>query len=255
MAASTLEEELYCAICLDFYTNPRILPCQHSFCELCLCELLSSAPQPGGTQPCGTQLGGTQSHPRAAIICPSCRQRFVFDAAAGEKGVDQFPRNFSLASIVDRYRRESAAKSKMAEVVVVPCDLCEGKGKSPASKQCCQCQASYCDDCFLMFHPMRGPLAKHSILNPTEASARSSLSGGDPSSGGRSITCPDHKGKDLDLFCVNCQRPICYLCDRVGGHHEHQMCDLQTAFENKKVGLFYTYHSPIGFIIIISKAW
>ena len=32
----TIEEQLTCKICLDIFTNPKILPCHHSFCCQCL---------------------------------------------------------------------------------------------------------------------------------------------------------------------------------------------------------------------------
>ena len=44
--------ETTCPICLDFFTNPRSAPCQHSFCEECIWEYIKD------------------SHSE----CPSCRQ-------------------------------------------------------------------------------------------------------------------------------------------------------------------------------------
>ena len=33
-----LEEELACAICYEHLKDPQLLPCQHSFCKVCLEE-------------------------------------------------------------------------------------------------------------------------------------------------------------------------------------------------------------------------
>ena len=33
------DEELSCGVCLDQYTNPKTLPCHHSFCLKCIEKL------------------------------------------------------------------------------------------------------------------------------------------------------------------------------------------------------------------------
>ena len=43
-ALKELEQQLTCPVCLDIYTNPKILPCHHSFCQHCL-EGLTINPQ------------------------------------------------------------------------------------------------------------------------------------------------------------------------------------------------------------------
>ncbi len=201
--ASSLAAELHCAICLDFYSNPRILPCQHSFCYTCLVQILKAPPDQA-----------------KAVLCPSCRQKF----AIGELGIDTFPRNFMLASIVDKFQETHL--ETMTEEKSKPCDLCEGESKGKATKCCKKCEASYCDSCFQIYHPMRGPLAKHVIQAPGKVTTAQHQ---------EVITCPDHEGKELDMYCETCERPICYLCDRIGGHHEHRVCDIQKAFARRKV--------------------
>ena len=39
-----LDEQLTCNVCLDQYTNPKTLPCLHSFCLKCI-EKLPQEPQ------------------------------------------------------------------------------------------------------------------------------------------------------------------------------------------------------------------
>ena len=36
VALNELDEQLTCSVCLDKYTNPKTLPCHHSFCLDCI---------------------------------------------------------------------------------------------------------------------------------------------------------------------------------------------------------------------------
>ena len=56
-ALKKLEQQLNCSICLDTYTNPKLLQCFHVYCQQCLVPLVDQD-QRG-------QLG---------LSCPICRQ-------------------------------------------------------------------------------------------------------------------------------------------------------------------------------------
>ena len=46
--------------------------------------------------------------------------------------------------------------------------------------------------------------------------------------------CPDH-GKELELYCTKCERPICLKCAIKGGkHHSHDYEELEQTFEKYK---------------------
>jgi hypothetical protein len=51
------EEQLNCSICLDTYSDPKLLPCFHVYCQTCLSPLVVRDQQ--------GQLG---------LTCPTCRQ-------------------------------------------------------------------------------------------------------------------------------------------------------------------------------------
>ena len=86
MATSTdflrLEEQLKCPVCLDTYTNPKILPCHHSFCQECLEKMPKEREARGDTY---------------YLSCPTCRQR----AEVPRKGVGAFPVAFHLNNLKD----------------------------------------------------------------------------------------------------------------------------------------------------------
>ena len=56
-ALKKLEEQLNCSICLDIYTNPKLLQCFHVFCQRCL-----------------VPLGVRDQQGQLSLTCPSCRQ-------------------------------------------------------------------------------------------------------------------------------------------------------------------------------------
>jgi hypothetical protein len=73
-----LSEELCCAICLEQLSNPKALPCLHSFCEQCLETLTHGRAEP--------------------YSCPSCRKQFTLPQGR----VSNLPSNFHLSSIIER---------------------------------------------------------------------------------------------------------------------------------------------------------
>ena len=67
---SAIERNLQCPMCLKRFYRPRVLPCQHIFCSLCL-KMMSSIDQFYST-----------------IICSICCQTFPYN------NIDQFPQSY-----------------------------------------------------------------------------------------------------------------------------------------------------------------
>ena len=61
-----------CSICMEVYTDPRVLPCGHTFCRQCI-EAFGE------------------------LACPVCREGFRLPNV----GVVGLPKNFALLDIVD----------------------------------------------------------------------------------------------------------------------------------------------------------
>ena len=53
--ADNLEKQLECAVCLEQYKDPKVLPCLHTFCKTCLEGLLN------------------KESVVWKIVCPTCR--------------------------------------------------------------------------------------------------------------------------------------------------------------------------------------
>ena len=73
-----LEEQLTCPVCLDHYTNPKTLPCLHSFCQHCL-----------------EGLPLNKKNETYYLSCPTCRHHTKLP----EEGAVAFPVAFTLNNI------------------------------------------------------------------------------------------------------------------------------------------------------------
>lgn len=83
-----IQEELICAICLDFLQEPKILNCAHSFCQTCLTSIVNKGSYKYGS---GGELASDE------LECPSCRE--VTSIPEGK--VSELKTNWNLKTLVN----------------------------------------------------------------------------------------------------------------------------------------------------------
>ena len=73
--ADSLGKELECAVCLEQYKEPKVLPCLHSFCKKCLEGLLTKETK--NVRMGRTAGRGAQARRKKVSVwkinCPTCR--------------------------------------------------------------------------------------------------------------------------------------------------------------------------------------
>ncbi|XP_035687668.1 E3 ubiquitin-protein ligase TRIM71-like [Branchiostoma floridae] len=77
-----IREELSCIICLELFTRPKVLPCQHTFCQECL-----------------QQLAGKKK----TLECPTCRLQVRLPS----KGVIGLPASCIVANMCERLKNQT----------------------------------------------------------------------------------------------------------------------------------------------------
>ncbi|XP_052246868.1 uncharacterized protein LOC127855390 [Dreissena polymorpha] len=98
------ESFLECQICIERFKDPRILPCQHSFCKSCLEKLI--------TNDC---LNEEKAILNRIFKCPTCRKKCK---VRGEDNINfddtwkAFPKSLTLANIIEEASNLQSAKTK-----------------------------------------------------------------------------------------------------------------------------------------------
>ena len=187
-ALKKLEEQLTCPICFEQFTNPKILPCFHSFCLRCLKRV---APE---------LVEGN-----LYLSCPTCRS----PCPNPGKGLASLPPSFvinNLSEVYDLIKKASVDQQ-------VSCDNCD---KTNANRYCKQCGKFFCTGC-LHHHDNWKPHAGHQTLSLEEvASTAYQLPLAKPEA---TISCAYHN-KPLERFCETCEKLICDDCT-VRKHKDH----------------------------------
>ncbi|KAK7483423.1 hypothetical protein BaRGS_00025363 [Batillaria attramentaria] len=122
-------EALTCALCLDIYTSPKLLPCHHTFCQHCLKDLASR-------------------HRNNNFPCPSCRKQ----TAVPPGGVSDFQTNFYIG-------REDLERARVGTV-------CMNHIKQELDLYCVQCDLPICLKCKMTKHE------KHETEDLSDAAVR-----------------------------------------------------------------------------------
>ena len=187
-ALKKLEEQLTCPICLEQFTNPKILPCFHSFCLHCLEGV---APELVESNLC--------------LPCPTCRS----PCPNPDKGLASLPPSFVINNLSEVY----GLMKKVSGDQQASCDNCD---KINANRYCKQCSMFFCPEC-LHYHDKFKPHAGHQTLSLEEvANTAYQLPHAKPEA---TISCAYHN-KPLERFCETCDKLICDDCT-VKKHKDH----------------------------------
>ena len=129
-ALKKVEDRLNCSICLDLYTDPKVLQCLHVFCQTCLRKLVFRDEQ--------GQL---------VLSCPVCR--YITPVPAN--GVADLQPAFHINDLVDiaeDLRREKEAPTYNRSPSRLP-ELCSEHVKEELKLYCETCEELICLHCAL----------------------------------------------------------------------------------------------------------
>ena len=198
-----LHEEVSCSVCMSPFTDPKILPCFHTFCLHCLNELQRTSGKHG------------------EITCPECRRKFQVPGSGYPKDL---PANFRMNSLLD------VMAIQKCNVAGVKCGNCEKT--SAQSFYCFKCCAFWCDDCIAAHNIIRAN-KDHRVLEIKDfqdQDIEDLLR--------RPVFCQKehHENKKLKFFCKECEVAICNTCV-VTLHEGHVKVPLQDAANERKLRL------------------
>lgn len=117
-----LEEDLTCAVCYSLFSDPRVLPCSHTFCKTCLDTLLQVSSNYNIWRPL-----------RQPLKCPNCRNV----AELPPTGTEALPCNVSLKAIIEKYQRNGHPRGPS----------CEEHQQQPLNMYCVQDRQLICGLC------------------------------------------------------------------------------------------------------------
>ena len=188
--AKQLDDITECPICTEVYTDPRVLPCGHTFCFKCT-ETWSKDKQPGDK-----------------LACPLCRKEFTLPS----NGVNDLPRNFFVASFL-QMKVLSSVESKLSG-----CEACSGGEATDvkvAAVYCVECQQKLCHACE----------QEHEKFKVTRQHRRVKLANEALSMKFPLSRCEKHVDKYLEIYCFDCKLVICMMC-YINVHIKHECSDV-----------------------------
>ena len=197
---ANLHEEVSCSVCMVTFTEPKQLPCLHSFCLHCLAGIQRTSGR------------------HDVITCPECRR----ESQVPGGNLKDLPTNFRINSLLD------VLAIKECSSTGVKCGNCDKRRVE--SFYCFQCCAFWCDECITGHNIIRAN-KEHRVLalNDFEDQDIEDVLK-------RPAFCSrqGHEKKELEFFCKKCQETVCSSCV-VTAHDGHVKVLLGEAANEKKL--------------------
>ena len=196
-----LHDEVSCSVCMCTFTDPKQLPCLHSFCLQCL----------NGIQ--------RTSGVHGKNTCPECRRQFEIP---GSGNPSELSTNFGINSLLD------VLAIKECSTANVKCGNCDKW--SAQTVYCFQCCSFWCEECILGHNIIRTN-KEHKTL------ALKDFQGQDFEAVlKRPAFCQKkhHEKEEQKFFCKSCKVAISNTC-AVTLHEGHGKMPLQEATDARKI--------------------
>ena len=203
-----IEEEITCSICGDLFTDPKTIPCLHTFCKQCIEKSIES-----------------NKKMASVVCCPLCRTPLARD------DISSVPTNFTINRLVEIFgKRKQSGKSLAPKELI--CGSCEDG--VPAVMWCVECENSFCVDCNDA-HKRLKAFKSHTIVAVEEFLKNPNLVLSTPE---KPEVCKSHGKQALDLYCKTCSSLICRDCtlkDHPRETHDFDFIDDVVDEEREKI--------------------
>ncbi|KAL5481344.1 hypothetical protein EMCRGX_G021482 [Ephydatia muelleri] len=194
-----------CEICSKLLTDPRLLPCLHSFCLKCLQEEASNA----------------DSDPQQGVTCVTCGALAILPPS---EGVNGFPQNLHLAFEVEVGRIMSQLGTQ--DLHCGSCgDVCVGTSRS----FCSSCYEFLCQSC-LDYHKRHRTFKQHEVVTLGEDATTCLMAILKP----KQPLCPEPAHEDvLKFYCQTCNKLVCRECTVIN-HKDHRQVEVASEAEAQR---------------------
>ena len=199
-SAQSLDEVTECPICTEMYTDPRVLPCIHTYCLKCI-------------EGCGRD-----KQPGDKLSCPVCRKEFVIP----DNGLAELPKNF----FVNKLLHVKEISTVEVSIQALVCDVCS-HDKSimmqppVATVYCIECQEKLCKLCAKV-HKNQRLCKSHNTIAVNDKLALKDIFTSFPPP-----PCKKHSKDLLRFYCFDCRLVICMTC-LIEGHSSHKCSDVNS---------------------------
>ncbi|KAJ8037637.1 E3 ubiquitin-protein ligase TRIM56 [Holothuria leucospilota] len=193
-----------CSVCLEYFKEPKLLPCLHRFCKECLHTLIQNSQE--------------------ILKCPECREEFEIPIT----GVEGFSTDFNTKSLVEYVHSQQTHESDEIR-------KCHGCSKLlKVAGYCLKCNGFLCFECYTV-HKTKDTLEphRHYTLSVEDMKSKSATKENLPSARD-APRCHIHSETISNLCCKKCNnRPVCTSC-LYGHHRDHDVCEIKTLAKSER---------------------
>ena len=212
-----------CEVCSEYYTDPLMLPCLHSFCKKCL---IKAKEKQGG--------------PDTSLKCPTCDTSVNLP----DGKIEGLTQNLWF----EHKSKEASIKKKILSKKEISCDKCSVDDSSDAAVvYCCDCGKFLCDHC-KKNHKRKPKKADHKLIDLGKKESFEL-----PVIKHQEKCCPRHPKAELLYYCNDCEALSCLNCLPTK-HKEHAYDDFIDVGETARKALKQSVASCDGVIPPVTEA-